>query len=112
MVVVGLALRLLLPGMSDEMSTVVLLFVVPTLYEGAFLQHMGQTIGKALLGVQVVSDDGSPVRGVQAVGRSVLKVMQFTCCGLTYLSVVFSKERRGLHDFGAGTRVVDRKSVV
>jgi uncharacterized RDD family membrane protein YckC len=104
--VVGLALRLLLSRISDDMSIVALMFVVPTIYEAAFLQHMGQTIGKALLGVQVVSDDGSPVSGVQAVGRSALKVMQFTCCGLTYLSVLFSKERRGLHDFGAGTRVV------
>ena len=103
---VGLVLRLLLSRVSDETSTVVLVFMVPTIYEAAFLMHMGQTIGKSLLGVQVVSDDGSPVGGVQAVGRSVLKVIQFTCCGLTYLSVLFSKERRSLHDFGLGTRVV------
>lgn len=104
---VVLALRLLLSLTSDDPSIVLLvLFVVPTIYEAGFLQHMGQTIGKALLGVQVVSEDGRPVSGVQALGRSVVKVMQFTCCGLTLLSVLFSKERRGLHDLALGTRVV------
>jgi uncharacterized RDD family membrane protein YckC len=104
--VVGLALRLLLSGMSDQVSIVVLMFVMPTIYEAVFLQHMGQTIGKSLLGVQVVSNDGSPMSGVQALGRSVLKVMQLSCCGLTLLSVLLTKERRGLHDLAAGTRVV------
>lgn len=104
--VVGLALRLLLSRTSDGVSAVVLVFMVATIYETGFLLHMGQTLGKALLGVQVVSADGSPLSGVQAVGRSVLKALQFTCCGLTYLSVLISVERRGLHDLGAGTRVV------
>jgi uncharacterized RDD family membrane protein YckC len=105
-IVIGLVLRFLLAGVSDEMGVLALMFVVPTVYEAAFLQHMGQTLGKALLGVQVVSHDGSLVGGAQAVGRSVLKVVQFTCCGLTLLSVFVSKERRALHDLAAGTRVV------
>ena len=37
---------------------------------------------------------------------AVIKVAQLGCCGLVFLSALFSRQRRTLHDHMSGTRVV------
>jgi uncharacterized RDD family membrane protein YckC len=103
---VGFALTLLLSQIERPGAVLTLIVIVPVVYEALFVQHMGQTIGKSLAGIRVVAEDGSPVDDARAWGRAVLKVAQLSCCGLVFLSALFSRQRRTLHDHMSGTRVV------
>jgi uncharacterized RDD family membrane protein YckC len=66
----------------------------------------GQTVGKMLLGVAVVRRDGAPA----GYGRALLRCVGGGLCiltlGLGRLTVLFTRERRGLSDLVAGTRPV------
>ena len=103
---VGFALALLLSQIERPGAVLALIVIVPVVYEALFVQHMGQTIGKSLLGIRVVTEDGDPVDDAQAWGRAVIKVAQLSCCGLVFLSALFSRQRRTVHDHMSGTRVV------
>jgi uncharacterized RDD family membrane protein YckC len=67
----------------------------------------GQTLGKMIAGVRVLSsdDDHAP-----DVGRSILRAIVWMVlalpAGLGLLTILMSRDRRGLHDRFAGTRVV------
>jgi len=67
----------------------------------------GQTLGKMAAGIRVVSsdDDGSLDVG-RALLRTVVWLMLAVPAGLGFLTAVLSRDRRGLHDRFAGTRVV------
>jgi uncharacterized RDD family membrane protein YckC len=66
----------------------------------------GKTVGKALLGLRVVSSDGDP-----ALARSqpLIRVLTYPLSfvlGLGLLGIVWGRERRAWHDRLAGTAVV------
>jgi uncharacterized RDD family membrane protein YckC len=67
----------------------------------------GQTMGKMATGIRVVS--ASPDAPLD-LGHSVLRTVIWTLlaipAGLGFLSALFSRDHRGLHDRWAGTRVV------
>lgn len=66
----------------------------------------GQTIGKALLGLRIVAKDGGPMgpgRGLRRCFGWVVALMFF---GLGFLWILISKDRRGWHDYIAGTCVI------
>ncbi len=67
----------------------------------------GQTLGKMVAGIRVVQSDseGSLDLG-RAFLRTLLWVMLAVPAGLGFLSALFSRDHRGLHDRFAGTRVV------
>lgn len=106
LVVFAVILALSAAGNPGTTTTLLIAFGLPLVYEALFVQQTGQTIGKGLLGVEVVSADGGPTSDAQAWVRGLVKVGQLGCCGVLYLSAVFSAERLGLHDRIAGTRVV------
>jgi uncharacterized RDD family membrane protein YckC len=67
----------------------------------------GQTLGKMAAGIRVVSArDDDPIN----IGRSILRTLVWALlaipAGLGFATALFSRERRGLHDYFAGTRVV------
>ncbi|OGL01145.1 MAG: hypothetical protein A3E31_13330 [Candidatus Rokubacteria bacterium RIFCSPHIGHO2_12_FULL_73_22] len=66
----------------------------------------GQTLGKMLVGVRVVADDGGPL----TLGAAVLRYLgYFVSCatlGFGFLMAGLRADRRALHDLIAGTRVV------
>jgi uncharacterized RDD family membrane protein YckC len=68
----------------------------------------GQTLGKMAAGIRVVasSDDGAPLDLGHAFLRTLMWVVLAVPAGLGFLSALFSRDRRGLHDRFAGTRVV------
>lgn len=67
----------------------------------------GQTVGKLGVGLRVVNRDGSAPDVTWASVRYVAKAVQVLFGrGLLFGVVVFDPERRGLHDFLAGTVVV------
>ena len=73
-----------------------------------FVGGCGQTPGKMLCGITVVRQDSSVV----GYGRALLRWIGYGLAalplGLGFLGVLFTAERRGLHDWIAGTRVVRR----
>ncbi len=77
-------------------------------YLAALTAVSGQTVGKMALGLRVVSRDDQPVRAGQAVLRAVLLVGSALPAGLGLAPALFDRDRRGVHDHLAGTRVVLR----
>jgi uncharacterized RDD family membrane protein YckC len=72
----------------------------------AFTVANGQTIGKMLTGVRVVSDDGERVDVGRAVLRATGCLVSFLTAGIGYLPAFFSSDARALQDRFARTRVV------
>ena len=96
----------------------VALLSVLSLYQWFSTASDGTTIGKRVMGIRIIRDDGEPIdffHGVLlrswlfAIGGSVLTVL---ACGGGWLltlvdgAMVFSEGRRCLHDRLAGTQVV------
>lgn len=63
------------------------------------------TPGKRLMGIYVAKADGDRI----GYGRSLWRFISYTFSGITlyigYLMVAFTRQKRGLHDFIAGTVV-------
>jgi uncharacterized RDD family membrane protein YckC len=67
----------------------------------------GQTLGKMVAGIKVVSTEA---HGSIDLGRSLLRTLVWALLaspvGLGFVTALFGREHRGLHDRCAGTRVV------
>ncbi|MGH8950367.1 MAG: RDD family protein [Acidimicrobiia bacterium] len=67
----------------------------------------GKTLGKTVMGVRVVSADGSvALHSRQAFVRALTYPLSFVVVGIGLLGVVFGRERRAWHDHFARTAVV------
>jgi uncharacterized RDD family membrane protein YckC len=67
----------------------------------------GQTLGKMLAGIKVVSDDSEEGLDLgRAALRTAVWVLLAVPAGLGFLTALFSSDHRGLHDRFAQTRVV------
>jgi uncharacterized RDD family membrane protein YckC len=66
------------------------------------------TLGKWLLGMEVVDVDGRPLTLRRSLARSAGKLGSFAPLGLGCLRVAWSADRRAWHDLIAGTRVILR----
>lgn len=75
-------------------------------YFVVFVGGCGQTPGKMLCGLAVVRRDGTPPGYGRALLRWVGSVIAALPLWLGFLGVLVTAERRGLHDWIAGTRVV------
>ena len=71
-----------------------------------FLGGCGQTPGKMLFGIAVAQEDGGSVGYRRALGRALSFYLAALPLGLGFLGVLFTRRRRGLHDWLAGTLVV------
>jgi uncharacterized RDD family membrane protein YckC len=67
----------------------------------------GQTLGKMMAGIRVVQSDED---GTLDLGRAFLRTLMWVVLalpgGLGFVSALFSRDHRGIHDRFAGTRVV------
>jgi uncharacterized RDD family membrane protein YckC len=89
-------------------------FVLDWFYGGLFEAYWnGQTPGKRLMRIRVVSDEGQPINGVQAVLRNFLRSVDAMPVALvvpTYLlgllSVSMNNRFQRLGDLAAGTMVI------
>jgi uncharacterized RDD family membrane protein YckC len=80
-------------------------------YLAAFIAAGGQTIGKMATGIRVVpADPAAPVSERvtfgQAIVRAAVYFLSLAPAGLGFLAVCVGRERRGLHDRLADTRVI------
>ena len=80
--------------------------VMAFLYLVGFTLGGGQTIGKMVTGIRVTGDDGRGVDITGAVVRALGSLLAMGTLGILFVPVLFSAERRAVHDRLAGTRVV------
>ena len=66
----------------------------------------GKTIGMAILGIQVVRTDGSPIGPRHAVLRTLTFPLSIITFGIGFLGILVNRQRHALHDGLAGTAVV------
>jgi uncharacterized RDD family membrane protein YckC len=66
----------------------------------------GKTVGKGIVGLLVVSQDGTPITGREATIRVITMPLSFIFFGIGLLGIAFGKHRRAWHDRFAGTAVV------
>ena len=83
-------------------------YLLQMLYEVPMTVRYGATLGKMLVGAQVMMMDGSPLGWRAALGRFLGKLVSETVCYIGYLMAAFRADKRALHDLMAGTRVVRR----
>ena len=93
-------------GILPKGPLVAFLFVQNGGYLVAFTAG-GQTLGKMVAGIRVVQSDSE---GSLDLGRAFLRTAMWVVlavpAGLGFLTALFSRDHRGLHDRFAGTRVV------
>ncbi len=67
----------------------------------------GQTLGKMAMGIKIVSTGpGEQIDVARSLLRTTLWLILALPGGLGFITALFSRERRGLHDHFAGTRVI------
>lgn len=89
----------------------ILIFLLEWLYPVVFeVYHQGRTPGKQVMGIQVVSDNGTPVGWGAATVRNLLRVVDFLPLfyGVGLMSMLMNRDFKRLGDLAAGTRVVYR----
>jgi uncharacterized RDD family membrane protein YckC len=94
------------PGDVGPWLTSALYVIWAFLYFWAPLAISGRTAGMALLGLQVVRRDGSPINGRRAALRVITLPLSFLFLGLGFVGIVLGREHRALHDVCADTAVV------
>jgi uncharacterized RDD family membrane protein YckC len=71
-----------------------------------FWTTSGQTIGKKVMGVKVVTTDGELV----GVGKAILRIIGYAISGIVFylgfIWIIFDSEKQGWHDKIAGTYVI------
>lgn len=75
-------------------------------YHVAFVGGCGQTPGRMALGIAVVRRNGDAVGYARALVRSIGGCLSILTLGVGGAGMLFTRERRGLADWMAGTRVV------
>jgi uncharacterized RDD family membrane protein YckC len=75
-------------------------------YVAAFTVAGGQTIGKMIMNLRVIGDDGRPVDAAGGVLRAAGCMLVPLTFGLSYVPALVTSDHRALHDRLAGTRVV------
>jgi uncharacterized RDD family membrane protein YckC len=66
----------------------------------------GATVGKMVVGLRVVDEQGQRISFLRATGRFFAKFISTLILLIGYLMVAFTDRKRGLHDIMAGTLVV------
>jgi uncharacterized RDD family membrane protein YckC len=75
-------------------------------YVASFTVAGGQTIGKMVLSLRVIGDDGRPIDAAGGMLRALGCMLVPVTLGLSYLPALFTSDHRAVHDRLAGTRVV------
>lgn len=80
--------------------------VLTFIYFGYFHAATGQTVGKLLCGVRVVTAEGRPLGWARSVVRCAGYFLSSFFLYLGFFWVVLNRRKRGWHDYLAGTVVV------
>jgi len=90
----------------------ILAFIILMVYFVGFWAWLGQTPGKAALGVKIVQLDGTPIGIRIAILRFIGYIVSFVVLCIGFLMIAFHAQKRGLHDIIAGTMVIIEPSTI
>jgi uncharacterized RDD family membrane protein YckC len=99
--VVGIVLAIAVGG-----TPVVLQFAVGLVYTIGFWIAQGATPGKMAVGIKITTVDGDDIDFGRALLRYVGYIASAIILLIGYLMIAFTREKRGLHDYIAGTVVI------
>lgn len=91
---------------SSGWGSAVALGIWAFLYVYVSLTIAGRTAGKAIVGLRVVTADGSPLTGRRALWRTLAFPLSVLPVGLGFIGIFLHREHRALHDLIARTAVV------
>ncbi|MCU0339912.1 MAG: RDD family protein [Spirosomaceae bacterium] len=89
------------------LGIIVVGLVVPFLYEAFLVSSARQaTLGKSLMKIKVVGENGARLTFGQALGRALVKYISSNLCILLWLWPLFNPEEQALHDLVSKSYVV------
>ena len=89
------------------LGIIALAIVGPALYEIYFVSTRSATPGKLALGLKIVRADGAPMTTGLAVGRFFAYILDSLIpLYIGFIIAGFDSEKRAVHDYICGTRVV------
>lgn len=98
-------------ALGESLITSLLNLAINWGYAVIMIAWRGQTVGKMMVGIQVVDRQGNiPGIGTVLLREVVGKFLSGIALGLGYLWVAWDREKRGWHDHIAGTYVVRKRS--
>lgn len=102
-------LDLVLTSDPAVMTAVIITLAVMSLYLFLFQALIGQTLGMRVLGLRVIDVYGEPPSYLRAGLRTAGYLVSLATLFLGFLWIGFDAEKRGLHDWIAGTYVIRAK---
>jgi uncharacterized RDD family membrane protein YckC len=99
-------MELVLEGGGVMVSIGIISLIILALYEILFMTTMGATPGLRLLHLKVISPYGETPEWWRALLRCTGFLASLSLLGLGFLWIGFDREKRGLHDWIAGTYVI------
>jgi uncharacterized RDD family membrane protein YckC len=102
----------------DWVALTIVLVLLPAWWLGYFIAFetlwRGRTLGKAALGLRVVTKEGAPVRFRHAAIRGLLGLVDFFVFGgfIAVVFILFSRDNQRLGDMVAGTLVLRERSAL
>ncbi len=93
-------------GMMSLNASLILSFVIFLLYFTLLTGEGGQTLGKMVLGIRVVAEEGTPVRMSRALVRTLSYILSSFLFCLGFLWALWDKRKQAWHDKVAGTIVI------
>jgi len=108
-------LTLRVTGLSNSLEDLRVLPPIPFIgflgliafsYVATFTVAGGQTVGKMLMSLRVIGDDGRPIDAAGGIVRAAACMLVPVTFGLSYVPALVTADHRALHDRLARTRVV------
>ena len=102
----------------DWVALTIVLVLLPAWWLGYFIAFetlwRGRTLGKAALGLRVVTKEGAPVRFRHAAIRGLFGLVDFFLFGgfIAVVFILFSRDNQRLRDMVAGTLVLRERSAL
>ena len=97
---------LILAGDPSVLGAAGLAGVVVAIYLLAFHVLHARTLGMRLLGLRIIDVYGEPPSALRSLARTAGYFVSAATGGLGFLWIGFDREKRGLHDWLAGTYVI------
>lgn len=91
---------------SITVASILVVIFVGIFYEIWLHVRFGQTIGKMLTGIRVVTIQNAPIPYKLSFLRFLGKILNFLTLGVGFIVAGFHSEKRGLHDLIANTKVL------
>ena len=90
------------------MTQVIMLVASWVYFAGLESSAWQATVGKKLLGMQVTDTSGERINFIKATVRYLSKFLSSFFLMIGFIMVAFTAKKQGLHDFIAGTVVINR----